>query len=93
MRLRCLRFFKDGRETQHSDTYLEYAHCVSITFEWQKKDKRNDTVTQLASEHIILCQIRQWAALVKRIRKHPGSTGDTPVSVVTCTLQRSEVCR
>ena len=45
-------------------------------------DERNDTVTQLASEHIIICLIRQWAALVKRIRKYPGSTGDTPMSEV-----------
>ena len=82
LRLRCLIFFKDGRELQHSDSYLEYADCVSITFEWEQKDKINDTVTQLASENIILCPVRQWAALVKRIRKYPGSTGDTPVSEV-----------
>ena len=25
MRLRCLRFFKDGRELQYSDPYLDYA--------------------------------------------------------------------
>ena len=71
MRIRCLRFFKDGRELQHSDTYLDYADCVSITFEWQKKDERNDTVTQLASENIFFCPVRQWAALVKRIRSTP----------------------
>ena len=81
LRLRCLRFFKDGRELQHSDPYLEYTDCVSITIEWQNKDERNDTVTHLASEHILLCPVRKWAELVKRIRKYPGSTGDTPVSV------------
>ena len=32
MSLRCVRFFKDIRELQHSDPYLEYADCVSITF-------------------------------------------------------------
>ena len=79
LRLRCMILFKDGRELQHSDTYLEYAECVSITFEWQKKDKRNETATQLALEHIIICPVRQWAALVKYIKKYPGSTGDTPV--------------
>ena len=39
-------------------------------------------VTQLPSEHIIIFPVRQWSALVKRIRKYPGSTGDTPVSAV-----------
>ena len=71
LRLRCLIFFKDGREIQHSDPYLKYADFVSINFEWQKKDKRNDTVTQLYLENIIICPVRQWAALVKRIRKYP----------------------
>ena len=37
---------------------------------------------QLASEHIILCPVWQWDALVKRIRKYPGSTDDTPVLAV-----------
>ena len=36
----------------------------------------------MASENIILCPVRQWAALVERIRKYQGSTGDTPVSAV-----------
>ena len=82
LRLRCLRFFKDRRELHHSDPYLEYADCVPITFEWEKKDERNDTVTPLALENIILFPVRQWDALVKRIRKYPGSMGDTPVLAV-----------
>ena len=82
LRLLCLRFFKDMRELQHSDPYLEYADCVSITFEWKNKEERNETVTHLASEHIIICPVRQWDALVKHTRKYPGSTGDTPVSAV-----------
>ena len=82
LRLGCLRFFKYGRELQHSDPYLEYADCVSITLECQNKDERNDTVNQLASENIILCPVQKWVALVKRIRKYPGSMGDTPVSAV-----------
>ena len=82
LRLRCLRFLKYGRELQHSDPYLECTDCVSINFEWQKRYKRNDTVTQLASEHTIIFPVQQWNALVKRIRKYPGSTGDTPVPAV-----------
>ena len=82
MRRRCLRFFRDEIEIQHSDPYLDYVDSVSITFEWQKKDERNYTVMHLALEHIILFLVRQWAALVKRIRKYPGSMGDTPISVV-----------
>ena len=80
--LGCIRFFKDGRKLHHNDPYLEYADCVSITFEWQRKDKRNDTITQLASEHISLYPQRQWEALAKRIRSYPEAIDDTPVSAV-----------
>ena len=82
LRLICIRFFLGGRELQHSNPNLKYADYVSITFEWQKKDERNDIVTQLASEHIIMCPVRQWTGLVKRIRNYPGATGNTPVSAV-----------
>ena len=82
LRLRCIRFFKNGKELQHDDPNLEYADCVSITFEWQKKDERMDTVTQLATGDITLCPVRIWAAIVKRIRGYPGATCDTPVSAV-----------
>ena len=61
---------------------MEYADCVSITFEFQKKDERNDTVTQIASMDILLCPIGQCAALVRRIRGYPGANADTPVSAM-----------
>ena len=31
---------------------------------------------------MILCPVKQWAGLVKRIRNYPGATKDTPVSAV-----------
>ena len=49
LRLRCIVFLKDGRVLAHSDPNLHLADCVSITFERQKKDEKNDTVTQRAS--------------------------------------------
>ena len=82
LRLHCLRLFKDNRKIHQSDPYFEYADCVSITLEWQKKDKRNDMETQFSSENIIISPVRQWDALVKRIIKYPGSTGDIPVLAV-----------
>ena len=49
IRLRCIRFFKDGRIVPHDNLDLAYADCVSITFEMQKKDEKMDTVTQIAT--------------------------------------------
>ncbi|KAL7467246.1 hypothetical protein ACHAXS_007491 [Conticribra weissflogii] len=82
LRLRNIRFFKKGIEWKHPDKDLEYADCVSITFEWQKKDERMDIVTQMASGVPILCPVRQWAAVIKRIRSYPGTGDETPVSAV-----------
>mmetsp|Transcript_30867 Transcript_30867/g.65030 ORF Transcript_30867/g.65030 Transcript_30867/m.65030 type:complete len:470 (+) Transcript_30867:3029-4438(+) len=82
LRLRNIRFLLNGRELDHGNSRLEFADCVAITFEWQKKDERMDTVTQMASGDALLCPVRQWAALMKRIRNYKGATDNTPVSAV-----------
>jgi hypothetical protein len=43
---------------------LEYADCLDITFERQKKDETNDTTTQMASGDISLCPVQAAAAIV-----------------------------
>ena len=47
-----------------------------------EKDERNDIVTHLRSGDALLCPVRQWAAIIRRIRNYPGSTDNTPVSAV-----------
>lgn len=39
-------------------------------------------MNQLASGDAILCPVRAWAAIVKRIRSYAGSNDNTPVSTV-----------
>lgn len=82
LKLRNIRFFKDGQLLSHDSPLLEYADCVSDTFEFQKKDERNDTVTQLFSGDELLCPVRQTAAVVRRIWSYPGANWDTPISAV-----------
>jgi hypothetical protein len=48
----------------------------------QKKDEKGDTVTQIATGDVLLCPVRMWAAIVRRIWGYPGSTWDTKVSTV-----------
>ena len=48
----------------------------------QKKEEPNDTVTQHSSEDNLICPIKSWARVVKRIRNYPGANDDTPVSAV-----------
>ena len=45
IRLRNIRFFRAGVEMSHNNPSLTSADSVSITFEWQKKDERSETVT------------------------------------------------
>jgi hypothetical protein len=80
LKLRCVRFFQNGRLMKHDHPWLHAADVVSITFEWQKKDERMDTVTHRASGDPVLCPVLQWAAAVKRIRAYPGASDSTPVS-------------
>jgi hypothetical protein len=82
LKLRNIRFFKGGKLLPHWHPHLERADCVSLTFEMQKKDEKSDTVNQLASGDILLCPVRIWAAIVRRIRGYPGANDDTPVSAV-----------
>ncbi len=78
--LKNIRFFKGRRELKHSDKSLHSADTVSITFEFQKKDTRNDTVTHYRSGHKSICPVLVWANIVQRIRAYPSSTDITPVN-------------
>ena len=73
LRLRDICFRKNGIELKHSNPALEFGDSVSNTFERQKKDKRMDTVTHLASGDPILCPVRMWARVVRRIWSYPGA--------------------
>jgi len=80
LRVRNLRFFRDGKLIEHSDPHLEFSDCISITFEMQKKDEKNDTVTQQASGAVSMCPVQMAAAIVRRIRSYKGSDDNTPIS-------------
>jgi hypothetical protein len=82
LRLRNIRFFRNGKLIDHDDNELEFSDCVSLTFEKQKKDEKMDTVTQMASGDTKLCPVRSAAAIVQRIRGYSRKTTDTPISAV-----------
>jgi hypothetical protein len=82
LKIRNIKFYRNGRLLSHDHPELEYADCVSITFKMQKKDEKVDTVTMYRTEHLFMCPVRAWAAIVKRIRSYPGADENTPVSSV-----------
>ena len=79
-----VRFFKSGRQLPAQSPDLESADSVSITFEMQKNEDRDDTVTHGRTGDDVLCPVLQWARLVSRIWSYPGATPDTKV----CSIWR-----
>ena len=67
LRLEHLVFRKDNKIVKHDDPNLELADNITITFEYQKRDVRNDTVTQSRSGKPLVCPVRAAAAIVKRL--------------------------
>ncbi len=82
LKLRNIRFFKDGKQVHAPSPNLRLADSVSLTFEMQKNQEKFDTVTHGLTDHDFLCPVKQWAAVVNRIWSYLGSTTDTPVSAV-----------
>jgi hypothetical protein len=78
--LQNIRFFQDRRSLPHSHPDLEFADSVSITFEQQKREKKNNTVTQQESGDSVLCPVQLAAGIVQLVRDYPGTTDHTTIS-------------
>jgi hypothetical protein len=75
-----LHFFKDGKLIKHNNPHLKFSNCILITFEMQKKDEKNNTVTQMLLRDLNMCPVRMGAATVRRIRSYKGINKNTPIS-------------
>jgi hypothetical protein len=76
-----IRFFLGRRCLDHSDQNLHLASSVSITFEEQKRGTKNDTITHQRTTDELLCPVRIWSKIIKRIISYPESNQDTTVNV------------
>jgi hypothetical protein len=76
--IKNIRFFRGNRLIKHSDHQLAQSDCVSITFEQQKRETKNDVITQHRSGDKVLCPVRIWASIVTRISSYSdASPSDT----------------
>jgi hypothetical protein len=46
----------------------------------QKKDEKNDTITQMALGNVNMCPVRMGAAIVQKIQSYKGANNHTPIS-------------
>jgi hypothetical protein len=88
LRLRNIRFFRQNKALDLLDPSLTSATAISITFEFQKTDIRHETVHQHATHLPVLCPVKAWAAVVKRILSYPGCNPDSLVSTVLTNDRR-----
>lgn len=91
LRIRNIRFFRNGRIIAQTDPTLPASDYVSITFEDQKNGDKMDTITQQASGDLILCPVRAWASIVRRILTYPTTTPDSHVNTVYTGGEVSEI--
>jgi hypothetical protein len=78
--LQNISFFKGKRLLNHTDKLLHLADCVLITFKLQKKETKNDIITQHKSSDPILCPVKIWAKIICRISGYPTSTKNLTVN-------------
>jgi hypothetical protein len=67
---------------EHSAPGLAQSEAVSITFEKQKNDHLDETITMYRTADPLLCPVKAWAAIIQRILSYHNSTPDTPVNTV-----------
>ncbi len=74
--IRNIAFIKDGESVDHKSLSLHLADCVSVTFERQKNNRKADTVTQWRTSDELLCPVKIWASLIRRINSYKGVGGN-----------------
>jgi hypothetical protein len=80
LRLQNIRFFLLKKELRHNHPHLASADSVSITFEFQKSDEKNITITIHHSGDVTLCHARAWSSIVQRLWADPTTTWLTHVN-------------
>jgi hypothetical protein len=78
--MRNIHFFKEGEIIPHTHPNLEFADCISITFECQKREEKHDTVTQESLGDSELSPVWFAAGLDRCIWSYKGTDSSTQVS-------------
>jgi len=80
IRLKGIRFFLGKRLLPHNSPLLHKATSVTLLFEYQKNDSRNETVTAHRTYHNFMCPVIQLVHIVRRLIAMPQVTSDTPIN-------------
>ena len=78
--LRNFRFFRGSCLLNNFHDDLFSADSISITFEFQKNEARQETVTQEKSSDPSFCPVRSAATIIMFIVRLPGASPDTSIN-------------
>jgi len=76
LRKRNFIFIKNYKILSHDSPHLEEADSLALVFEYQKRDQRDESVTQSKTDDPILCPVRVGAAIIRRLQAM-GASDDT----------------
>ena len=76
LRKRNIIFIKDHRILPHDSPLLEEADSITIFFEYQKNNERNESVTQGATGDAFSCPVKAGAAIIRRLQREGASDID-----------------
>jgi len=79
--IKNIHFFQNNVNIPHNSNKLHLADSVSINFESQKRDTKNDMITQHHSGDPILCPVIIWCKVVKHLLSYSSTTQDTTVNM------------
>jgi len=89
-----ISFIRDGETLAHNSPSLHLADCVSVAFERQKNDRKADTaITQWWTSDELLCPVKIWASLTRRILTYKGANKNSPISLVNTGEMIADLCR
>jgi hypothetical protein len=78
--IRNISFYRGKRQIPHDDPLLQMSDCVSITFEQQKRETKGDIITQHRSNDPILCPVKIWSKIIRRLNSYKSSDPNTTVN-------------
>jgi hypothetical protein len=80
--LRNFSFYKNKKLINIHDKDPHLADYMKITFESQKTKQKNQGVFHHRTHHPILCPIKIWASIIRRILSIPNSSPNSTVNTI-----------
>ena len=89
--VRNFQFTSNHKVIPHNSPHLAAADCVTITFEYQKSDKRNEQVTQQRTDDPLLCPVQACASIIKRLLAQGGNKDTLVYEYISAEGTRAHV--